>query len=213
MGEFDLVQQILLAILPVLLALTLHEASRAYVANHLGDNTPEIVNRISLNPLRHIDLIGTVLVPLLTMITGFVFGWGKPVPIDPSKFHNPKRDMLWVASAGLGANLIMLLVWAILLKLGYSMPVTNDYRTPLLGMCGAGIQINTVMLVFNLLPIPPLPGAQIAISLLPPSLAQPLQRLEPWGMFIILGLMLTHVLDAILRPLIKLVYTLVAMLI
>ncbi len=213
MGEFDLVQQILLAILPVVLAITLHEASHAYAARHFGDDTAAKAGRISLNPLRHIDPIGTVLLPLLTMLTGFMFGWAKPVPVDFNKLRNPRRDMLWVAFAGPAANLGMLLAWALLLKVGYSLPVTNDYRTPLLGMCGAGIQINTVLFVFNLLPIPPLDGGRIAVSLLPPNLAWQLSRLEPWGMFIILGLMLTHVLDAILRPLIKLVYTLVAMLI
>ena len=201
MQNFDL-GTFLLAVLPVLLAITVHEASHGYMARHYGDRTAEQLGRLTLNPLAHIDPIGTILVPsVMFFTTGFLFGWAKPVPVNFSRLRNPKADMLWVAAAGPFTNLIMALGWAILFRIAL-IGEPGAYTLPLLKMADAGMQINAVLMVLNLLPLPPLDGGRIAVSLLPHHLAWRFARLEPYGFPILLVLLFTGVLGNILWPLI-----------
>ena len=194
--------------LPVLLAITLHEAAHGYVARYFGDPTADQAGRITLNPLRHIDPVGTLLVPVSILALsslfgagGILFGWAKPVPVNFSRLRNPKADMLWVAAAGPFTNLIMALGWAILFRIAL-VGEPGAYTLPLLKMADAGMQINAVLMVLNLLPLPPLDGGRIAVSLLPHHLAWRFARLEPYGFPILLVLLFTGVLGAILWPLI-----------
>lgn len=202
----SIIQGIAIWALPVIFAITLHEAAHGYVARYFGDFTAHAQGRISLNPLRHIDPIGTIVVPLtlfiLTKLTGgagFLFGWAKPVPVNFGNLRRPKRDMLWVAAAGPGANLFMAILWALLIKLADAMP-ESDLARPMLLMGQAGIQINVVLLVLNLLPLPPLDGGRIAVSLLPHRLAYRFAQIEPYGMMILILLLFTGVLGAIIGP-------------
>lgn len=194
--------------LPVLLAITLHEAAHGYVARHFGDPTADLAGRITLNPLRHIDPVGTVLVPagILALSAlfgggGILFGWAKPVPVNFGRLRNPKADMLWVAAAGPATNLAMAIGWAILFRIAIS-GEPGAYTLPMMKMADAGMQINAVLMVLNLLPIPPLDGGRIAVSLLPHRLAWSFARLEPYGFPILLVLLFTGVLGTILWPLI-----------
>ncbi|PWB48662.1 MAG: site-2 protease family protein [Nitrosomonadales bacterium] len=201
--ELTLVQQIAVYALPVIFAITLHEAAHGYAAKHFGDTTAYMLGRISVNPLRHIDPIGTVLVPLATLaLGGILFGWAKPVPVNFSHLRHPKKDMLWVAAAGPAANLGMALFWALVMKIGLSMP-ESSLALPMALMGKAGITINTVLMVLNLLPLPPLDGGRIAVSLLPPPMAYSYARLEPYGMIILVMLLFSGVLNVILWPLIN----------
>jgi Zn-dependent protease len=207
--EFNLIQKIAIYALPVIFAITLHEAAHGYVARHFGDNTAYVLGRVSLNPLRHIDPVGTVLVPLLILVMsslfgmgGILFGWAKPVPVDFSGLRHPKRDMLWVAAAGPFANLLMALLWALALKAALVMP-QSAFSLPLSLMAEAGIMINLVLMLLNLLPILPLDGGRIAVSLLPNRLAYRFSRLEPYGFPILLLLVFTNLLGAILDPLVR----------
>lgn len=203
----SLIQTIAIAALPVIFAITLHEAAHGYVARHFGDPTAWQQGRISLNPLRHIDLWGTIVIPVAILIFSagnFLFGYAKPVPVDFGRLRNPKRDMLWVALAGPGANLIMALIWAALLKLAWLLPL-NFFTLPLSEMSKVGVMANTVLMVLNLLPLPPLDGGRVAVSLLPMPLAAQFSRLERWGFPILLVLLLTGILGAILNPLVKFV--------
>lgn len=200
-----LIQTIAIAALPVVFAITLHEAAHGYAARHFGDPTAWQAGRISLNPLRHIDPVGTVLIPLLILIFSagsFLFGYAKPVPVNFGRLRNPKRDMLWVALAGPAANLFMALLWAVLLKFAWDMPV-NDYTVPLTEMSKVGVVINCVLMVLNLLPLPPLDGGRIAVSLLPHPLAGQFARLERWGFPILLLLLFTGVLGLVMYPLVQ----------
>lgn len=208
--ELTLIQQIAVYALPVIFAITLHEAAHGYAARHFGDTTAYMLGRISLNPLRHIDPVGTVLVPLLTLaVGGILFGWAKPVPVNFSQLRHPKRDMLWVAAAGPAANLFMLLLWAGVMKLAMAMP-ENSLALPMVLMGKAGITINAVLMVLNLLPLLPLDGGRIAVSLLPARLAYSYSRLEPYGMIILVLLLFSGMLNAILWPAINLVMSLTA---
>jgi Zn-dependent protease len=207
--EFNLVQTIAIYALPVIFAITLHEAAHGYVARHFGDNTAYVLGRVSLNPLRHIDPVGTVLVPLLILSMssllgsgGLLFGWAKPVPVDFSGLRHPKRDMLWVAAAGPLANLFMALLWAFVLKLALVAP-HNAFSLPLGLMAKAGISVNLVLMLLNLLPILPLDGGRIAVSLLPNRLAYSFSRLEPYGFPILLLLLFSNLLGAILNPMVS----------
>ena len=207
--EFNLVQTIAIYALPVIFAITLHEAAHGYVARYFGDNTAYVLGRVSLNPLRHIDPVGTVLVPLLILTTssllgagGILFGWAKPVPVDFGGLRHPKRDMLWVAAAGPLANLFMALLWALAFKLALVAP-HNAFSLPLSLMAKAGITVNLVLMLLNLLPILPLDGGRITVSLLPNRLAYAFSRLEPYGFPILLLLLFTNVLGAILNPLVN----------
>jgi Zn-dependent protease len=207
--EFNLIQTIAIYALPVIFAITLHEASHGYVARHFGDQTAYRLGRISLNPIRHIDLVGTIIIPLVILITskmfgssGILFGWAKPVPVNFAALRNPKRDMLWVAAAGPVANLVMAMGWAVVMKLAMLMP-PNVFNLPLSLMAEAGITVNIVLMVLNLLPILPLDGGRIAVSLLPNRLALGYARLEPFGFPILLILLFTNVLGAILSPMVQ----------
>lgn len=191
---------------PVLLAITLHEAAHGYVARHFGDPTAHLAGRITLNPIKHVDPVGTLLVPAgilalssLFGSSGILFGWAKPVPVDFSRLRQPKADMLWVAAAGPFVNLLMALGWALAFKLATILP-PSDYTLPLMKMSDAGMQINAVLMVLNLLPIPPLDGGRIAVSLLPHRLAWRFAQLEPYGFPILLVMLFTGVLGAILWP-------------
>jgi Zn-dependent protease len=205
--DFALLQTIALYAVPVVFAITLHEAAHGYVARLFGDQTAWMLGRVTLNPLKHVDPVGTVLVPLGLLLlsklaggAGFLFGWAKPVPVNFANLRNPRRHMLWVAAAGPATNLAMAIGWAILLR------ATADGRgfdsDGLAVMASAGIMINVVLMVLNLLPIPPLDGGRIAASLLPPAIAASYARLEPFGFFVIIALLATGVLDDLMRPLI-----------
>lgn len=207
--NFDaLIQTIALAAIPVLFAITLHEAAHGYAARHFGDMTAYAQGRISLNPLRHIDPIGTILLPLLTLfVGGILFGWAKPVPVNFSALRHPKKDMLWVALAGPAANLVMALFWGAMFKLALSMP-GSYFAEPLLGMAQFGVTINAILLVLNLLPLPPLDGGRVAISLLPHRQSFQLAKIEPYGMVILIVLAVVPVggqpiLSWILSPLVS----------
>ncbi len=188
--------------LPVLFAITLHEVAHGWTARHFGDMTAAQLGRLSLNPIKHIDPVGTVIVPaVLLFLGGFVFGWAKPVPVNMFHLHNPKRDMAVVAAAGPAANLVMALGWALIAKLGVSMYGTLDWiAVPLILMGQAGIAINLVLMLLNLLPLPPLDGGRVVAGVLPDNLSYQYGRIEPLGLFILLGLLALGVLGKILSP-------------
>ncbi len=196
----SLIQTITIAAIPILFAITLHEAAHGYVARHFGDMTAYQQGRISLNPLRHIDPVGTILLPLFTLLLGGVlFGWAKPVPVNFSALRHPKKDMLWVAIAGPASNLAMALFWGALAKLATVSP-ESYFAEPLLEMSEIGIKINAVLMVLNLIPLPPLDGGRVAVSLLPHRQAWQLARIEPYGLFILIALALTPLLSWVLTP-------------
>jgi Zn-dependent protease len=206
-----IIETVALYAIPMVFAITLHEAAHGYVAKYFGDYTAYQAGRISLNPINHIDLIGTILVPvgLVLMTAGqFVFGWAKPVPVNFGNLRDPKRDMLWVAAAGPGANLFMALCWALALKVIVLVPA-NYFSYPLQQMAKGGVVINLGLMVLNLIPIPPLDGGRIAVSLLPNRLAYRFAMIEPYGLFIIVLLLATHVLGAVIFPLVILCRTLI----
>jgi Zn-dependent protease len=208
----SLMQTIALAAIPVLFAITLHEAAHGYVARHFGDMTAYHQGRISLNPLRHIDPIGTIVLPLFTlMVGGILFGWAKPVPVNFNALRRPKQDMLWVAIAGPASNLLMAIGWVLLFKLSFSMP-GNYFAESLMGMAEIGIKINVVLMVLNLLPLPPLDGGRVAVSLLPHRLAYQLSKIEPYGLYILIFMAITPVLGWIMWPIINLVYQILSLL-
>jgi len=199
---------ILVYAIPVIFAITLHEAAHGYVAMRFGDMTAYDAGRVTLNPIRHIDPVGTIALPLalvaLAKLFGgpaMLFGWAKPVPVNFANLNNPKRDMLWVAAAGPLSNLVMALLWAIILKLGLAVP-GYYFAMPLVLMGAAGIFINVIFMVLNLLPLPPLDGGRILVSLLPRRLANAVARIEPYGFVILIVLLFTGVLGYVLRPLI-----------
>ena len=185
--------------IPLLTAITLHEAAHGYAARMFGDRTAEMLGRISLNPIKHIDWIGTVAVPALTLaIGGFFFGWAKPVPVNFNNLRNPKTDMIWVAAAGPASNLVMAIGWALILKFN-DIPAID-------AISRAGVAWNVGLMVLNLLPILPLDGGRILAGLLPGPLSYKFSRLEPYGMFIVLGLAIAGVLGVILSPLYRITY-------
>jgi Zn-dependent protease len=209
MDVSNLVQTVAIYALPVLFAITLHEAAHGYVARHFGDMTAYAQGRISLNPARHIDLVGTIIVPIAILVVsklagggGFLFGWAKPVPVNYSALKHPKRDMMWVAAAGPASNLVMALGWALLYKLGAAMG-PGDYATPHKLKSVAGIEVNLVLMLLNLLPILPQDGGRIVASLLPARMSWQYAKLEPWGFPILLLLMFTGYLGVILGPMIR----------
>ncbi len=197
----SIIQGIAIYALPVIFAITLHEAAHGYVAKHYGDLTAYAQGRVTLNPLRHIDPLGTIIVPLLLIAVGshYIFGWAKPVPVNFANLRRPKRDMLWVAAAGPGANLLMAVLWALVIKLSLAMP-ESDLAEPMILMGKAGILINAILLVLNLLPLPPLDGGRIAVSLLPRRIAYRFSQIEPYGFIILLILLFTGVLGAVIGP-------------
>ena len=204
----ELISTLTIWALPVLFAITLHEAAHGYAALHFGDSTAKLAGRISLNPLRHVDLMGTIIVPGLIVIMSslagagaMLFGWAKPVPVNFGRLRHPKADMFWVAAAGPFANLLMALGWALLFKLAVAAP-DSVYALPMAKMADAGIQINAVLMVLNLVPLPPLDGGRIAVSLLPPGPAYKFAQIEPYGFPILLFLLFTGILGDILGPLV-----------
>lgn len=188
--------------IPGIFAITLHEAAHGYAARYFGDMTAYQAGRITLNPIRHIDPMGTIVVPILILIASqgkYAFGWAKPVPVNFGRLRNPKRDMLWVAAAGPAANLLMAILWAFVIKAMQGVP-QNYFTEPVLLMARGGIIVNAVLMVLNLLPLPPLDGGRIAVSLLPQKLAYRFARVEPFGLIILLVLMLLGVLGKVMWP-------------
>lgn len=202
--ELSTIQKITVYALPLIFAITLHEAAHAYAAKRLGDSTAFLLGRVTLNPLKHIDPIWTLLVPVLTLLfSPFVFGAAKPVPVNFSALNHPKRDMIWVAAAGPAANLAMMILWAVVGKIAVSLAPSLAV-TYLVLVAQAGILVNALLMVFNLFPLLPLDGGRILVGLLPLRAALAYSKLEPYGMFILVGLILTGVMGAFLWPLVDL---------
>jgi Zn-dependent protease len=204
----NLIQTIAIYALPVIFAITVHEAAHGYVARYFGDNTAWVLGRVTLNPIKHIDLVGTILMPVLLYVATagtFLFGYAKPVPVNFGNLRRPKQHMIWVALAGPGANFIQALLWGVLLYLANGAGVTERF---VLEMCRAGMLVNVVMFVFNLFPLPPLDGGRILVGLLPWRQAQLVSRVEPWGFFIVMALVLTGVVSTLwMSPLMGLTFS------
>lgn len=202
MLELTLIQKISIGLLPILLAVTVHEAAHAFAANYFGDGTAKFLGRMTLNPIKHIDPLGTIIIPLaMYVLTSFVFGWAKPVPINVKNFKNPRRDMALVAMAGPASNMLMALGWAGLTAVGVAgLSSGSWYAEPLALMGQIGIFVNILLAVFNLLPLPPLDGGRVLVAILPPVAANRVSQLEPWGFPILLLLLVTGALSAILSP-------------
>ena len=204
-----LIQTVAIYALPVLFAITVHEAAHGYIARYFGDNTAWSLGRVTLNPVKHIDPLGTIAMPLLLYIAtsgAFLFGYAKPVPVQFGNLRNPKRDMIWVALAGPGANLIQAVLWGIAFYLLQGAGVTETF---FIKMCQAGILVNIVMMVFNLFPLPPLDGGRVLVGLLPWRQAELVSRIEPWGFFVVMALVIAGVLtDWWMKPLMTLSYAL-----
>ncbi len=204
MQYLNIIQKIAVFALPILFAITVHEVAHGWVAKKLGDPTAMMLGRLTLNPIKHIDPVGTVLLPLLTLtLGGFIFGWAKPVPVTWENLRHPKRDMALVAIAGPTANLIMVLLWAILLKISLFLSPSNFWLAqPLILMSGAGVIFNTLLMILNLVPLPPLDGGRVLSGLLPGPLAYQYNKIEPFGLIILMALLFTGMLGYILFPII-----------
>lgn len=206
--ELTVIQKVTVYALPIIFAITVHEAAHGYAAKYFGDLTAYNQNRISLNPLRHIDPIGTIFLPALTVLLGGVlFGWAKPVPVNFMNLRHPKKDMLWVAAAGPFSNLIMAIFWTILYGRSAYFPESMSLFIQQMGI--AGISINLSLMVLNLIPLPPLDGGRIAVSLLPNHLAYKYAQVERYGFLILIILLMTHILDLIIFPLIQISQSLI----
>lgn len=202
MLELSIIQKIIVFVPPILLAVTLHEVAHGWMAKFYGDRTAEMLGRLSLNPIKHIDPLGTIIVPaLMVMTTGFIFGWAKPVPISFNNLRNPKKDMAKVAIAGPGANFLMMIIWEIILKIALILPESMHWLSlPLVYMAAVGVYINCILMVLNLLPLPPLDGSRIVTSYLPGPVAYKFSLLEPYGLIILLALLFLGILGKILLP-------------
>lgn len=212
MLQVSTVQQIAAWVMPVLLAITVHETAHGWVARRFGDKTAQMLGRLTLNPIKHIDPVGTILVPAVMLLLpgGFVFGWAKPVPVDWRNFKRPKQDMAWVALAGPASNLLMALAWALTARVALGLSADNWIAVPLLFMGVAGIFINTILMVLNLLPLPPLDGGRVLTGLLPGRYAYHFARIEPYGFFILVLLLVSGVLSVVMWPVVKLFLQLMA---
>jgi Zn-dependent protease len=200
--DANIIQKITVYAIPLIFAITLHEAAHAYAARHFGDATAYMLGRMTLNPLKHIDPVWTILVPILTMLfSPLIFGAAKPVPVNFGALRNPKRDMIWVAAAGPAANLAMMVAWALIGKIAISLPASGPIVFLAL-MAEAGIFVNALLMAFNLFPLLPLDGGRILVGLLPNRMAYAFSRTEPYGMFILIGLILTGVLGKFMWPLV-----------
>jgi len=208
-----LIQTVALYAIPVLLSITVHEAAHGYAARYFGDNTAYVLGRVTLNPLKHIDPVGTILMPLMLYVAtsgAFLFGYAKPVPVRFGNLRNPKRDMIWVALAGPGVNFIQALLWGVVFFLLQGLGVTEPF---FIEMTQGGILVNVVMFVFNLFPLPPLDGGRILVGLLPYRQAMLVSRIEPWGFFIVMALVLAGVVSSLwMRPLMGLTYSIIKLL-
>lgn len=198
----QIIQTVAIYALPVLFAITVHEAAHGYAARHFGDNTAYVQGRVSLNPIKHIDPLGTIAMPLLLYFAtsgAFLFGYAKPVPVNFGRLRHPKRDMVWVALAGPASNLAQAMLWVVL---GYVLVALGVQERFFMEMARAGLMVNLVMFAFNLFPLPPLDGGRILVGLLPMRQALALSRVEPWGFFIVMALVITGVVSALwLQPL------------
>jgi Zn-dependent protease len=203
----NIIQTIAIYALPVLFAITVHEAAHGYVARYFGDNTAHALGRVTLNPIKHIDPVGTIVMPLVLYIATagtFLFGYAKPVPVQFGRLRNPKRDMVWVALAGPASNLIQALLWGVAFYLLQGVSVTEPFFVK---MCTAGMLVNVLMFVFNLFPLPPLDGGRILVGLLPYKQAEVVSRIEPWGFFVVIALVLTGVITTFwMQPLMAATY-------
>lgn len=211
MGHLTIIQEVMVWALPVLFAVTVHEVAHGWIANRLGDRTAFMMGRLTLNPLKHIDLVGTIVVPILCLfLGGFVFGWAKPVPVNWHNLKKPRRDVALVALAGPVSNLLMGLLWALIAKIGavfFQQGFSNALFLVYVGY--AGITINLMLMVLNLVPIPPLDGSRVVSSLLPPHLARSYDMIEPYGFMILAALIFTKVLSLILNPPIEWIQTVI----
>jgi Zn-dependent protease len=203
----NIIQTVAIYAIPVIFAITLHEAAHGYAAKQFGDNTAYALGRVTLNPIKHIDPMGTIAVPLLLYFATagtFLFGYAKPVPVRFGNLRHPKKDMIWVALAGPGSNLIQAIFWAIMYLLLVKVSLTERF---FLEMCQAGVLVNVVMFAFNLFPLPPLDGGRILVGVLPWKQAAMVSRIEPWGFFIVLGLVVTGVISALwMQPMMSATY-------
>ena len=210
------IQSIILSIIPLLLAITLHEAAHGWAAKHFGDATAFMLGRITLNPLKHIDPIGTIIMPIALWVLSngsFTFGYAKPVPVNFNNLNNPKRDMVWVAFAGPGVNLIQAFIWGLIAILAAGIGLEGSIGQFVYGMSQAGVWINVLLFVFNLLPLPPLDGGRIAVGLLPQQQSNLLARVEPYGFYIVLALLVTNIIYPLwLKPVGGLTMSLIALL-
>jgi Zn-dependent protease len=188
MQQLSLLQILAVAAIPVLFAITLHEVAHGWMARQFGDRTAEMLGRLTINPLKHIDPLGTVIVPALAlMTTGFLFGWAKPVPVATRNLRNPRRDMMIVAAAGPGANILMAIFWAFFMKLTSISGLEGMTALFFMTMGQIGVFINVILAVFNMLPIPPLDGGRVLSGLLPPRASTRLDALEPYGLILVLA--------------------------
>ncbi|MDC0183321.1 site-2 protease family protein [Nitrosomonadales bacterium] len=202
MEELTIIQKITAYAIPIIFAITVHEAAHGYAAKYFGDMTAHYLGRISLNPFKHIDPIGTIILPALTVwMGGILFGWAKPVPVNFSNLRNPKKNMMWVALAGPLSNLLMAIFWTFLYARLQLFPDSSIFFLQVMAL--AGIQINLILMVLNMLPIPPLDGGRVAVSLLPYPWSSYIENLEKYGLFIIIFLLFSGVLGNILFPLIN----------
>ena len=202
MDIYNFMMKVLIYAPSVIFAITLHEAAHGYVAKHLGDTTAYMLGRVTLNPIKHIDPIGTIVVPLVTSFTGFIFGWAKPVPVNFNNLRHPKRDMLWVAAAGPGSNIVQAFLWALVAKLLFT--TEGAAATYWVQVAEAGIIVNLIFAILNLFPILPLDGGRILASLLPTRLSYAYQGTERFGMIILIVLIVTGVLGWFMRPILVL---------
>ncbi len=205
MPDLNFVQKLVAAVIPVLFAITVHEAAHGYAARYFGDRTAEMLGRLTLNPIKHIDPIGTILVPAIAVLfTGFIFGWAKPVPVGFRNLRNPKRDMIFVAAAGPASNILMAIGWALFASLLARTGLTGGMLGMLLiQMAVFGVLINSILAVFNMLPLPPLDGGRVAVGLLPEPVSSRLASVEPYGFVIILLLLFTGILWPLIGPVIS----------
>jgi Zn-dependent protease len=204
MDPYNVLIKVLVYALPVIFAITLHEAAHGYVAKHFGDSTAYMLGRVSLNPIRHIDPIGTILLPIVTLLlSGFMFGWAKPVPVNFNNLRHPKADSLWVAAAGPGSNILQALIWALVARVLLEVVSPNGLAGSFwISVAEAGIVVNIAFAILNLFPLLPLDGGRMLAAVLPDKLSYAYSRLEPYGMIILILLIVSRALSYVLAPLV-----------